>query len=344
MKKTNLILLALLAVVGSIGAWYLVTKEDSNLEGYDFHFAIKDTADVGKIFLADREGRTVTLTRDNKVKWLVGGKYEVQPDMIKTLLETINQVELKFRLPRNAVESVVKDIATEGIKVEIYSKSGKALRTYYVGGSTSDDRGTFMMMENSNEPYVMHIPGFQGMLRPRFQMEEQDWRDRFVFKLQPQDIQIVSINYPNQQAKSFTLTREGGNQFKVDPFYSIVPRINRPVVTGMVEAFLRGFEKLGIEGFEVGNPKADSLKNAPVFAKITVVDTKGSSKTLTLHPFLARNEFGQVTHSDDGQVHIEHYFVDTSDGELMAVQHFVFEKIFWAYEAFFINPSAHQKG
>ena len=343
MKNKNLILLALLAVVGSVGAWYLVTKEDSNLEGYDFHFAVKDTADVGKIFLADRTGKTVTLTRENSVKWLVGGKFEVQPDMIKTLLETINQVELKFRLPRNAVESVVKDMATEGIKVEIYNKSGKAMRSYYVGGSTSDDRGNFMMMENSNEPYVMHISGFQGMLRPRFQMEEQDWRDRFVFKLQPQDIQMVSIEYPNQQAKSFKMIREGG-QFKVEPFYSIVPPINRPVVSGMVDAFLQGFEKLGIEGFEVGNPKADSLKNSPVFAKITVVDSKGVSKTLNLHPFLARNEQGIVTRSDDNQVHIEHYFVDTNNGELMAVQHFVFEKIFWAYEAFFMNPAARQKG
>ena len=134
MKKGNLILLALLALVGSLGAWYLLTKEDSNLEGYDFHFAVKDTADIGKIFLADRTGKKVTLTRENNVKWLVGGKYEAQPDMIHTLLETINQVELKFRLPRNAVESVVKDMATEGIKVEIYSKSGKAMRTFYVGG------------------------------------------------------------------------------------------------------------------------------------------------------------------------------------------------------------------
>ena len=343
MKKTNLILLAFLAIIGSLGAGYLLTKEDSNLEGYDFHFAVKDTADIGKIFLADRTGKTVTLIRENSVKWLVGGKYEVQPDMIHTLLETINQAELKFRLPRNAVASVVKDIATEGIKVEIYSKSGKALRTFYVGGSTPDDRGTFMMMENSNEPYVMHIPGFQGMLRPRFITEEQDWRDRFVFKLKPQDIKSVSIEYPNQQAKSFKLIREGTG-FKVEPFYSIVPPINRPVVSGMVDAFLQGFEKLGIEGFEFGNPKADSLKTSPVFAKITVVDNKDVSKTLTLHPFLARNEQGLITKSDDGLVHIEHYFVDTSDGELMAVQHYVFEKIFWAYEAFFINPKAQQKG
>ena len=96
-----------------------------------------------------------------------------------------------MRLPRQAVADVVKDMATEGIKVEIYAKNGKALRTFYVGGSTSDDRGTFMMMENSNEPYVMHIQGFQGMLRPRFHTDEQDWRDRFVFKLKPEDIKMV---------------------------------------------------------------------------------------------------------------------------------------------------------
>lgn len=338
MKKKNLIVLALLAIVGSVGAWYLMSKEDSNLEGYDFHFAIKDTTDVAKVFLADRAGKTVTLTRENSAKWLVGGKYEAQSDMIKTLLETLNRVELKFRLPRNAVADVVKDIATEGIKVEVYNKSGKIMRTFYVGGSTSDDRGTFMMMENSNEPYVMHIPGFQGMLRPRFLTDEQDWRDRFVFKMQPQNIKMVSVEYPNQQAKSFKLIRDGSN-FKVEPFYAIVPRINRPVVQGMVAAYLQGFEKLGIEGFEAGNSKADSLKQSPVFAKVTVIDKNDVAKTLNLHPFLARNEQGVITRNSNGSVNIEHYFVDTNDGELMAVQHFVFEKIFWAYEAFFINPA-----
>lgn len=341
MKKSNLILLAILAILGSAGAWYLTTKEDSNLEGYDFHFAVKDTADIGKIFLADRTGKSVTLTRQSGVNWLVGGKYDVQSDMIKTLLETINQMELKFRLPRQAVAEVVKDIATQGIKVEIYSKSGKVLRTYYVGGTTSDDRGTFMMMENSNEPYVMHIPGFQGMLRPRFMTEAQDWRERFVFKLRPEEIKMVSVEYPNQQAKSFKLMRDGSN-FKVEPFYDIVPRINRPVVAGMVDAYLQGFSKLGIEGFEAGNAKADSLRNSPVFARVSVTTKNDVTKILTLHPFIDRNEQGQITKATDGNVYIEHYFVDTNEGDLMAVQHFVFEKIFWAYEAFFVNPRAAQ--
>ena len=337
MKKANLILLAVLAILGSIGAWYVMTKEDSNLEGYDFHFAVKDTADIGKIFLADRTGKTVTLTRQDNVHWLVGGKHEVQADMIHLLLETFNQVDLKLRLPRQAVADVVKDMATEGIKVEIYDKGGKALRTFYVGGTTSDDRGTFMMMENSNEPYVMHIPGFQGMLRPRFHMDEQDWRDRFVFKLKPEDIKTVSVDYPTQQAKSFRLSREG-TTFKVEPFYAVVPRINRPVVSGMVDAYLQGFSKLGIEGYEMGNPVADSLKNTSVFAKISVTTKNDVTKILTLHPFIARDKDGQIKTGTDGQVYIEHYFVDTNDGEYMAVQHFVFEKIFWAYEAFFINP------
>ncbi|MBL7816741.1 MAG: DUF4340 domain-containing protein [Saprospiraceae bacterium] len=338
MKKTNLILLLVLAIVGSAGAWYLTTKKESNLEGYDFHFAIKDTADVAKIFLADRTGKTVTLVRKDKVHWMVGNNYDVQPDMIKTLLETLNQVELKFRLPRNAVASVVKDIATEGIKVEVYNGSGKNLRTFYVGGTTSDDRGTFMMMENSNEPYVMHIPGFQGMLRPRFLTEEQDWRERFAFKLRPEDIKMLSVEYPTQKAKSFKLIREGIG-FKVEPFYDVVPRINRPPVSGMIDAYLQGFSKLGIEGYEAGNPKADSLKNSPVFARISITTKDNKAKTLNLHPFLERNEQGQVMQSPDGSVHIEHYFVDTSEGELMAVQHFVFQKVFWAYEAFFVNPS-----
>ncbi len=340
MKKSNLILLSILALLGSIGAWYVVTKEDSNLEGYDFHFAVKDTADISKIFIADRTGKSVTLTRKNSIEWLVGGKYEVQADMIHTLLETINQVDMKMRLPRQAVAEVVKDMATEGIKVEIYGKNGIALRKYYVGGTTSDDRGTFMMMEGSNEPYVMHIAGFQGMLRPRFITDEQDWRDRFAFKLKPEDIKFVSVEYPNQKSSSFKILREG-NQFKVEPFYEITPRLQGSAVAGMVDAYLQGFSKLGIEGYEMGNPSVDSLKNSPVFAKITVTTTKGVTQTLNLHPYLPRDKEGRIKTGTDGKTYIEHYFVDTNEGEYMAVQHFVFEKIFWAYPAFFMNKNGN---
>jgi hypothetical protein len=337
MKKNQLILLLFLAIAGLAAVWYLNAKDKTNLEGYDFHMAVKDTAAVYKIFLADRNGKNVTLTRETSARWQVNGQYRARHDAMQNLLQTVHDLDLQYRLPRGGVEPIVKSLATDAVKVEIYNKKGEKMRAYYVGGSNADDRGTYMMMEDANEPYVMHIPGFVGMLRPRYFTELEDWRDRFIFRLMPQDIQSVILDYPNQKSKSFKIDRVGG-AYAVEPVYTAVPRIGRPVVQGMVEAYLRGFEKLGIMGYEDSNPKRDSFRNTPVFCRLTVVETTGKSKTVTLHPFIPRNEAGQVTTSDDGLVHIESYFADTNEGDYMAIQHYPWENIFWAYEAFFQMP------
>ncbi|MCB9291126.1 MAG: hypothetical protein H6560_27725 [Lewinellaceae bacterium] len=49
---------------------------------------------------------------------------------------------------------MVESLATEGMKVELYDKDGGLLKAYYVGGSTSDERGTYMIMEGAEQPYV----------------------------------------------------------------------------------------------------------------------------------------------------------------------------------------------
>ena len=64
MKKTNLILLALLLILGTTTFWFLKNRKNTNMSGYDFELAVKDTASVYKIFLADRSGKQVTLTRE----------------------------------------------------------------------------------------------------------------------------------------------------------------------------------------------------------------------------------------------------------------------------------------
>jgi nuclear transport factor 2 (NTF2) superfamily protein len=334
MKKTNLILLALLAILGSAAAWFLVMDKGTNLTGYDFDFAIKDTANIGKIFIANREGNTVTLTRQSTSEWQVNGKYKVRKDAIKNLLETVGRIELKYRLPRNAVSTVVKDVASNGIKVEIYAKNGKKMKSYYVGGVNMDETGTNMMMEDANEPYVMHIPNFVGAVRVRYFIDEIDWRDRMVFTLTPEDIKSVSIDYPLQKSQSFKLFNER-NGYKIEPFYPLTPRIDAPPIKALAENFLTGFCFLGAEGFENGFANLDSIRHTTPFCIIKVEAREGAINTLTLHQIVPHNADGSLIQSVEGNVEIEKYYAETEKGDLLLIQHLVFQKIFWGYPSFF---------
>jgi Domain of unknown function (DUF4340) len=336
-NKKNLLLLVLALALGGATFGYFQYKRNTNLNGYDFEFAVKDTASIHKIFLADRQGRKVILIRESPSEWKLNGTFRARKDAIENLLNSIARVELMYRLPRNAVEHVVKDIASEGRKVEIYDKNNKRLKSYYVGGSDADGYGTHMMLDGSNEPYVTHIPSFVGNLRVRYFTDVLDWRDRYLFRLSPDDIASVSVDYPLQKSKAFKLERDG-KDFNVTPFYDITPKISRPKTKGLVESYLLGYNKLGIEGFENGYAQTDSIKAALPFAIVTVKTVKGEERVFKFHPIVPKSIGGAVLVSYDGKTTVERYYLEDSNGDLDLVQHGIFEKIFWAYEGFFVRP------
>ncbi|MDZ7881225.1 MAG: hypothetical protein U5L45_26420 [Saprospiraceae bacterium] len=337
MKKTNLILVALLAILGSASAWYYAVKSngsDTSLEGYDFNFGVKDTANIGKILIADRQGKTATLTRIAQNEWQINGKFKAMPNPVDNLLDVIARIELMYRLPRNAVAGVVQDMATISRLVQIYDKKGKMMRSYYIGGVDMDGRGTYLMMEGANEPYATHIPNFEGSPAIRYFTEEMDWRDRMVFTKSVEDIEEVSIDYPLQKGQSFRVKR-AGSEFAVEPLHAVTPRSPSPVNQGLVEAFLIQFKKLGAEGFENTFEKKDSVQAVTPFAVVALTDKKGHTKTLRFHPIIKKDLEGKLVRNSNGEALIERYFAESSEGDFLLVQHLVFEKIFWAYSAFF---------
>ncbi|NJN34022.1 MAG: hypothetical protein HC817_07010 [Saprospiraceae bacterium] len=234
---------------------------------------------------------------------------------------------LKYRLPRKAVPNVVKSIASSSILIEIFDQKGGKIKSYYVGGVDMDEKGTYMMMTDSNEPYATHIPNFTGSLRVRYFVDETDWRDRSVFNIPIDDIKSVSVDYPLQKSKSFKLEKNGRN-FNVEPLYPIVPRISSTANRGICEAFLMEFDNLGAEGFENKHPQRDSISAIMPFASISVKNTEGVEKTVKFHPMAKRNADGElVRDSQSESALIERYFAET-EGELFMVQHIVFKKNF----------------
>ena len=57
-------------------------------------FAIEDTSLITKIFLADRNGNTITLNRNMK-NWIVNDQFIAREDAINTLLSTSKKIRIK---------------------------------------------------------------------------------------------------------------------------------------------------------------------------------------------------------------------------------------------------------
>lgn len=335
MNRTFLLLILVLALGAATFIYFQRGDDKTTLAGADRRFAVKNTDDIYKIFIADRQGNQTTLERKDGY-WLYNGRWRARPTAIANLLQTIRGVEMKFKPPRAAEKNMVASLAAEGIKVEIYDRKNKLLKSYYVGGATPDETGTFMILAGAEQPYVTYLPGSQSNLRYRYNLKEDDWRDRSVFAYDPERITAVSVEYPQQQNKSFKLERQGA-KWSVMPFHEFAPASRRPYRERSADTYVIGFESLVAEAFENKLPERDSISFLVPFAIVKVTDDQEQVSEVRFHPVFNGGIYqdpktGAYTSRSD----VERYYANAvNSGDFFLVQHRVFQKIFWSYDSFF---------
>lgn len=334
MKKKTLILLAVALSLMALAVW--VTRpgiHTKNTESNDWDFAISDTEQIARIFIADREGNT-TLLEKKEGKWWYNDIFPARPNAMENLLDAIRRVKLKYRPSQAAIPGMVSSLSTEGLKVEIYNKAGQKIKAYYVGGATADERGTYMIMEDSNNPYVAHIPSWEGNLRFRYSLLGDDWKDKAIFAERQEAITRLSVTYPKQRNKSFVLEKQGGD-FTVSPAFAMAPESSAKVKPGAVEAYLRNYRSVVAEAFSNQYPGRDSITNMVPFCTIRL---QSDDKQRSVHFFPIFNQpildikSGQFI----GTTEAERYYawIEETD-DFMLVQQRVFGELFRAYESFF---------
>ena len=173
MKKSTWIFIVLAVVLGA-AAYYISTSKNSGstIEADERDFAIADTQNITKIFIASRHDRSSLLERQADGTWTVNKDYKARKDGIDILLETINRITVKAPVSKAKFDHVVKHLSTRGVKVEIYKDGKKPFKTYYVGTPNQDHTGSFMMIDGATKPFLMHMEGFFGFLSTRYIYDE----------------------------------------------------------------------------------------------------------------------------------------------------------------------------
>jgi len=274
MKKNRLVLLLLAVVVLAALAFYsMSTKTTSTLNATDSKFNILDTASITKIFLAHKDGRKNTLTKKGKI-WLINDRTIADAGLLRSLFKGIHDIEVKRPVSSSERKEVIRSIATQHIKVELYT-SETLVKTFYVGQEMDNYTGTILLMEGSEQPYVGHIPGFEGILTQRFDVKEEDWRDKHIFRTNPSILQKVSVNYPNNEQGSFFLTYDKGN-FAIS---------NLPVPDSLkTQRFLQELAKASIESWV--NPDMATLDSILKVKPMLVINLENKdgvgNETLTI--------------------------------------------------------------
>lgn len=329
----NLVLLLLLLILG--GAGYYLTQKNKGKTGssvaWDMDFTIPDTAAINKIFIADRKGNQITLER-GKEHWMVNQKYMARPTAVNLLLDGFTKQRVRYIPTESSKPDMIATLGSQGIKVEVYQGDAKPAKVFYVGGVTPDELGTHMIMEGSEQPYVVHIPSFVGQIRTRYLVSLDDWKDRYLFREDPKQIQSISLEYPLQKKESFILEKTGAS-FQVKPFYATQQVSAAPQRKGIAEAYAIQYEGLGAEAFENLNTQRDSVTSLIPFVILTLTKTDGSQKQVKFWSTEVEKN------RDTGAPFVFRYYADCSWGDFMLVQHTVFGPIFRGYDYFFEGSS-----
>jgi hypothetical protein len=118
MRKTLVYLVVLLIL--AFGVYYfLFSKNASDYSHNEAGFTVTDTANVGKVFLAEPGGNTILLERTDS-GWMVNKQYKALNSTLNTMLTALHLQKALYPVPENANDNVIKAMAGNAIKVEVY--------------------------------------------------------------------------------------------------------------------------------------------------------------------------------------------------------------------------------
>lgn len=338
MKKNRkaVIITAFMAIIAAL---LIINHSNSTLRGKDTNFAVSDTSNITRIFLADKDNNTCNLHRETNGAWLLNGKYPVMNETKDGMLKTLFNITVKMPVAKAARNTVIKLLAAKSVKIEIYQQvyrinlfdkiklfpHEKCTRTYYVGDATMDNRGTFMLMEGSENPCIVYIPSFRGFVSARYSALEKDWRDRNVFALKLPDIKSVEVQYSENPAWSFQLTNNNSRNFVLA---SVTGAQLANYDTLKVIQYLGSFRNISFEAF-IDDNKAfyDSIAATVPAITVSVTDVKGVKKTVKLwhkkSPYKTVDLFENPMEMDPDRM-----FALVNEGkDLVLVQSYTFDKI-----------------
>jgi len=340
--KKNKTILVVAVVLGLIAAFFIYNNRNSTVKEALRDFAVQDTASITKIFLADKSGNAVTLAKENG-SWMVNGKFRAQEEAVQNFLITIRSLAVKTRVAKAGYNNVIKELASTGIKCEIYLHDADSpSKIIYVGGSTADVLGTFMILDGSSQPFVVEIPGFQGYLTPRFSPREKDWREMKVFSYSPQAIRSIQLLYSTFPAKSFMIEKSGTNYIVSSP---VTKNTIAHPDTIAIENYLDYFRSLSFENWssELDERQLDSLRNTEPVNMVTVTDTSGIARSMAVYSKAMTRESLARTDSSGNPLKYDPdrmFAILSSENELVTIQRYVFGKIFRQLDDFNLDKLA----
>lgn len=336
--KITLIIAVILAIVASL----IVFNKSNTTLGKDLRdFSISDTAAITKIFMSDKSDRTMLLERKSNGTWMMNQKHNAHPENINTFLLTVSNLAIREPVAKAAHNNIMTLLSARSVKVEIYQNSHrikigqykffpyeKLAKTYYIGEATMDNNGTYALMEGSNSPVVLYLPGLRGYVATRFSTLETDWREHTVFNKRFPEIDFIKVEFPAQPNESYKVVNRDNSMIE------LIRLTDNQTLTSydtlQLMGFVNAFRNIRYEALfnDMEPHRKDSISGVTPMHIITLQAKDGTVQNIRTFPrMLPEPEIditdGSTVYHDKDRM----YAYINDDEDFVLIQYFVFDRI-----------------
>lgn len=318
-------------------ALYFISQNRGNTFQSDLtDFAVKDTNNISKIFIADTFGKNILLKKING-EWYLdeNGETKARKDAVDYILKVLPTLSIKAPVAAKSIDAMIKRLTIFHKKVEIYFGDEKTpSKTIYIGDATPDHYGNLALLETKKNgkgkvPYYIQSDGKRGNIGPAFFTEPLDWIHTSIFEYEPEEIENLSITYPASIENSFEISKTNDGytvtnpnskeKGEVDPFFT--------------EIYLDNYKKVFYETEEYifGKEQIDSLLQIQPFAIISVTGKNGTEKI----SLIRKSGFDRTVSFDDENPEFDQdRCYGIYDKKIVLCQYYTFDKLLLQYKNF----------
>lgn len=319
----NLRLYIILAVLITIAGIFYFSNTKGTLNLRNASFAIKSPDAILRIALSSSDQRLVLEKKSGD--WKVNNKYRATDKYVQNLKEALSRIAVLTPVSKAERQQVASILKKDGILVEVFGKR-RSIGKFYVGKPSMNREKTYMMMEDSNEPFITHIPAFKGLIAELFVLEESYWRNKIVFDYKPQNIETIRVEYPWESNKSFKAINYHDGTFAIrnigkDEFL-------QDFNVDKLARYFTYYQRIVFEDVVVNltQTEIDSVLNSTAFSVISVKDDSNHENKITIYrkpATIELDEFGNKVRFDYDLA----YATLNNNQELITIQYYIFDPL-----------------
>lgn len=256
-RKNFILFIIFLILLGWTVIYINLEQKQEGLSINELKFSVTDTASINQITITGNKFTNV-LSRSSG-NWKVNDTYLMDPSMHKVLMSVLKQVRVKRTVPKSDLSKISEDILNNGFKIEIKS-STEPVSIFYAGGNGIS---LSYFMGDDEIPYIVHLPGYESYVTGIFEVAENDWRDRLIFKTSWLGVKSLNLSYGENPSGNINIRAEN-NLYTV----SGINKLDTASLMGFLDKISYFYTDQYIE---VGQVAAyDSLKKTKPFARLEV--------------------------------------------------------------------------